>query len=46
MDYGHSSMPCASSGTGMLLTKRYLGYLDMYSSKSIWFCSFFPCVDL
>ena len=46
MDSGHSSMSCASSGTVMLLTKHYLGYLDPYSSKSIWSRSFFPCVDL
>ena len=25
---GHSSMPCAGLGTGMLLTKPDLGYLD------------------
>ena len=25
MDSDHSKMPCASSGTGMLLTKPYLG---------------------
>ena len=29
-DSGHSSMPCVSWGTGMLLTKPYLVYLDPY----------------
>ena len=29
-DSGHSRMPCAISGTGMLLTKPYLGYLGPY----------------
>ena len=40
---GHSRMPCASSGTGILLTEPYL---DPYWSKSIWSRSFFPCMDL
>ena len=39
MDSGHSKMPCASSGTGMLLTKPYLGTV----SKQIDLVSlFFP----
>ena len=29
-DSGHSRMPCAILGTGMLLTKPYLGYLGPY----------------
>ena len=37
MDSGHSKMPCASSGTGMLLTKPYLGTV----SKQIDLVSFF-----
>ena len=43
MDSGHSRMPCASSGTGMLLTKPYLG---PYWSKSIWSRPFSPCTNL
>ena len=39
MDSGHSKMPCANSGTGML-TKPYL------DTVSIWSRSFFPCTDL
>ena len=46
MDSRHSSMPCANSGTGMLLTKPYLGYVDPYRSKPIWSRSYFPCVKL
>ena len=33
-------------GTGMLLTKSYLGYLGPYEGKSVWSRSFFPCMDL
>ena len=39
-------MPCASTGIGMLLTKRYLGCLDPYRIKSIWSRYIFPCMDL
>ena len=42
MDSTHSRMPCASSGTGMLLTKSYLGYLGPYWSKTTWSRPFFP----
>ena len=28
MDSSHSRRPCTNSGTGMLLIKHYLGYLD------------------
>ena len=46
MDSGHSRMPCAGMGAGMLLAKPYLGCLDQYRSKSIWSPYFFPCMDL
>ena len=29
-DSSHLRMSCASSGTGMLLTKPYVGYLDRF----------------
>ena len=38
VDYADSKMPCASSGTGMLLTKPYLGTV----LKQIDLVSFFP----
>ena len=40
MDSGHSRMPSASSGTGMLLTKPYLGYFRSVS-KHVDLVSFF-----
>ena len=35
-DSSHSRMPCPGSEIGMLLTKPYFGYLDLYWSKLIW----------
>ena len=45
-DSGQLSMPRANSGTCVMLTKPYLGFLDPYWIKSIWSRSLFPCMDL